>query len=174
MMAVLFYGSLLFGLAFVLHVIMWRIHLPKRPTRVLSLFFLGVLCCGSVILYKYAPKFSIFGVHPPVAIAEYFQIWLYFVSLTLAYMITYSAIEADSPSLLIIMKISDAGASGLAKEHLEREMDDSVLIEPRVKDLLIDKMAELYEGKYRLKMKGILMARLFTFYRNVMRAGKGG
>jgi len=99
---------------------------------------------------------------------------IYFIALTLAYMITYSAVEVDSPSLIIIMKISEAGKLGLTKESLEGEMDDSVLIKPRLKDLLIDRMAEVHEGRYRLRKKGILMARLFTFYRNMMRAGKGG
>jgi len=105
---------------------------------------------------------------------EYLQIWLYFVSLTLAYMITYSAIEVDSPSLLIIRKISKVGPIGLTRDQLEYEMNDSVLIEPRINDMLLDRMAELREERYRLTMKGILMAHLFTFYRNLMRVGKGG
>lgn len=173
-MAILFYGSLLFVIAFALHLIIWRIHLPKRQTKVLLLVFFGVLGCGSFIFHKYALKLSILGLHPPGVMSGYFQIWLYFISLTLAYMITYSAIEADSPSLLIIKKISEAGASGLSKEILEREMDDNVLIKPRLKDLLIDRMAEQNEGKYRLRPKGFLVARVFIFYRNLIRANKGG
>ena len=173
-MAVLVYGSLLFGLAFVLHVVCWRIRLPKRQIKVLLLIFFGFLCVGSFILQRYALKISIFGLHPPSDVSEYFQFAIYFISLTLAYMITYSAIEADSPSLLIVMKISDAGKSGLSKEVLGRDMDDKVLIEPRIKDLLIDKMAEMREEKYLLTKKGLLMARLFKFYRDLMRANKGG
>ena len=173
-MGVLLYGSFLFGLSFILHFVIWRIHVPKRQAKVLFLLFLGVLCCGCFIYWKYDTKLSIFGFHPPTTLAQYLQMGIYFIALTLAYMITYSAVEVDSPSLIIIMKISEAGKLGLTKESLEGEMDDSVLIKPRLKDLLIDRMAEVHEGRYRLRKKGILMARLFTFYRNMMRAGKGG
>jgi hypothetical protein len=153
---------------------MWRIHVPKRQAKVLFLLFLGVLCCGFFICWKYGTKLSIFGFHPPTTLAQYLQISMYFLSLTLAYMITYSAVEADSPSLIMIMRISDAGKQGLPKESLEREIDDGVLIEPRLTDLLVDKMANVHEGRYRLRVKGILMARVFVFYRHMMGAGKGG
>ncbi len=173
-MTALIYGSILVASAFALHVIIWRIHLPKRQTKTLLLLFFGVLSCGSLFLLIYAAEITIFGLHPPDTVLDFFQIWLYFISLTLAYMITYSAIEADSPSLLIILKIAEAGETGFDKNILNHELDDSVLILPRLNDLLVDKMAVLEEGKYRLKLKGILLARLFTFYRNIMRLEKGG
>lgn len=173
-MGVLLYGSLLFGLSFFLHFIVWRIHVPKRQAKVVFLLFVGALCYGSFIFWKYDEKLSIFGLHPPGDLAQFLRFWVYYLSLTLAYMITYSAIEADSPSLIITMKIAEAGRSGLTKEGLEYSIDDDTLIEPRLKDLLTDKMAELHEGKYRLRMKGIIIAQLFRFYREIMRAGKGG
>ncbi|MBW1859182.1 MAG: hypothetical protein JRI70_03680 [Deltaproteobacteria bacterium] len=173
-MTVLFYGSLLFGLGLVVHVVIWRVHLPKRQAKVIFLLFAGFLFCGSYILWKYRHGLSILGFHPPSDLAQYLQFWIYYVSLTLAYMITYSAIEADSPSLIIIMRIHEAGSSGLAKESLEGVMNDRILIEPRLKDLLVDKMADFQEGKYRLTKKGVLIARLFTFYRGIIKAGKGG
>ena len=125
-------------------------------------------------MWKYGPHLSVLRIYPPTSFAEHFQLSIYFFSLTLAYLITYSAIEADSPSLLIVRKILEAGSFGLSKKSLEDELDNSVLIEPRINDLLRDKMAELHEGKYRLKMKGLLLARLFTFYRNMLKVGKGG
>ena len=129
---------------------------------------------GTLFLFKYTMSINIFSIHPPVSVPEYFQLWLYFVSLTLAYMITYSAIEVDSPSLLIIMKISEAGPIGLTKDQLKYEMDDSVLIKPRIEDMLLDRMTELKQGRFQLTMKGVLLARPFIFYRNLMSAGKGG
>ncbi|MBW1742170.1 MAG: hypothetical protein JRJ47_01910 [Deltaproteobacteria bacterium] len=173
-MTVLFYGSLLFGLGLVVHFVIWRIHLPKRQAKIIFLLFTGFLCCGSYILWKYRQELSILGLHPPGDLAQYLQFWVFYVSLTLAYMITYSAIEADSPSLIIIMRIHEAGSSGLAKENLEGVMNDRVLIEPRMKDLLVDKMADFQEGKYRLTKKGVMIARLFAFYREIMKMGKGG
>jgi hypothetical protein len=170
----LFYGSLLFGLSFLLQLIMWRISLPKRQTKSLLLLFFAVFFCGSLILNKFVTAITIFGIHPPASLPEYFQMWLYLVSLTLAYMITYSAIEVDSPSLLIIMKISEAEPIGLTKKQLKLGLGDDVLIKPRIDDMLLDRMAELKQGRYRLTRKGILLAQLFIFYRNLMRASRGG
>jgi len=168
------YGSLLFGVAFTLHIIAWRIYIPRRQTKILLLIFLGVLLLGSLILFRFAAAISTFGMHPPTAMVGCFRMWLFVVTLILAYMITYSAIEADSPSLLIILKIHAAGSSGLDKELVALQLDDGVLIKPRLNDLLVDKMAELHHEKYRLKAKGAFMARLFTFHRNLIRANKGG
>ena len=173
-MAALFYGSLLLGLSLIVHFFIWHIHLPRRQAKVILLLFLGGLCCGSYILWEYHQEISILGLHRPGDLAQCLQLWLYYFSLTLAYMITYSAIEADSPSLIIVMRIHEAGKSGLARESLEGAMNDGILIEPRLEDLLLDRMAVLQEGKYRLTKKGILIAWLFTFCRNVMKANKGG
>ena len=173
-MPVLLYGSLLFCLAFLSHVVWWRIRLPKRQIKSLLLIFFAFLCVGSFILRKYALKISIFGLHPPSDVSDVFQLATYFISLTLAYMITYSAIEADSPSLLIVQEIFDAGKSGLGKEMLRLNMNDSVLVEPRINDLLVDKMVEMHGKKYHLTKKGLILARIFKFYRDLMRADKGG
>ena len=173
-MAGITYGSLLIFAAFFLHLIIWQIRVPKRQTRALMQCFLGVFVVGSFIFRYYSPAISVFGLHPPVALTEYFSIGFYFISITLAYIITYSAIEADSPSLMIIMKIHEASESGLNMESLKADLNNSRVILPRLKDLLIDKMAELEEGKYRLRVKGRLMAKLFSSYRNLMVTGKGG
>jgi len=157
-----------------MQLVLWRIRLPKRQTRAIILLFVGTFCCGYFTIWKYGSHLCIFGIYPPNSLAEHFQLSIYFFSLTLAYLITYSAIEADSPSLLIVIKIFEAGSLGLSKESLEYELNNAVLIEPRINDLTRDKMAEFHEGKYRLRMKGILLARLFTFYRNMLKAGKGG
>lgn len=173
-MAAFFYGSLVFAFSLALHVCLWRIRVPKRQTKTLLMLFFGVLAAGSGILGLYPEQICIFNLRPPVSAVDYVQIWLYVGSLILAYMITYSAVEADSPSLSIILLIHAAGPSGLATEQIEKQLDDKILVEPRIRDLLIDEMAEEDRGCYRLKTKGILMARLFSAYRRIMGVGKGG
>jgi hypothetical protein len=172
--AVLFYASSLFGLAFISQVIVWRVHLPNRQTKVICLLFFGFLSGGSLVFWKHGMAFSVFGLRPPDNLAQFLQFWLYYVSLTLAYVITYSAVEADSPSLIIIMRISESGTKGLSHKGLQALINDEILVEARLRDLLTDKMAELTDGKYRLRAKGVVMAQLFRFYRNIMGANKGG
>jgi hypothetical protein len=165
---------LLFAIALILHFIIWRICLPKRQTKALTLIFFGVLFFGALLCFKCTAAIRIFAYHPPGSISEFFQLCLFFSVLTVAYLITYSAVEADSPSLVIAMKIYAAGPTGLSKDTLERELNNAVLITPRIRDLVMDKMVESVGGRYRLKTKGIWMARLFGFYRKLMGAGMGG
>lgn len=89
-------------------------------------------------------------------------------------MITYSAIEADSPSLVMIRAVAKAGSGGLNKKEFEKTMNDDLLVIPRVRDLLNDKMAYIDGEKYRLTPKGFLFARLFVLSRKILNAPKGG
>lgn len=164
----------LFCLSFLAQLAVWRIRIPKRQTKVLLVIFFGTLFTGLLTL-KLAP-FSIPGlaVYAPGHPLEYLHISISFISLTLAYMITYSAIEADSPSLVMIRAVAKAGSEGLDKKEFEKTMNDDILLIPRVRDLLNDKMAYIDGGKYRLTPKGFLFARLFVLSRKILKAPKGG
>ncbi|MEW6618872.1 MAG: hypothetical protein AB1422_05935 [bacterium] len=169
-MKVLFWGSTIFCLAFFLHLIVWKIHLPKRQTKALLEIFFGTLIISILTLWNSAS----FGIFVVESFLEYFHICLFFISFTLAYIITYSGIEADSPSLVIIRKVAEAGSEGLDQKEFDRMMRDDLLIKPRIKDLLSDKMVYMEGDKYKLRSKGALMARIFIFYRQLLNAPKGG
>lgn len=89
-------------------------------------------------------------------------------------MITYSAIEADSPSLVMVMAIANAGPDGMDAREFEATLNDDLLIKPRVADLITDKMAYKEGNRYRLTGKGLLFANIFIYYRMLLRAPKGG
>ncbi len=118
-------------------------------------------------MLRITPSISIFGVTAPTTILEYLHICLFFISITLAYVIIYTAVEADSPSLVIILKIAEKGSKGLVKQEIEQDLNDDILVKPRINDLLKDKMAYLDGNKYKLTRKGILIACLFNFYSKV-------
>lgn len=137
------------------------------------LMFFGTLIAGSVFLWTH-PTFSLLGIDAPAVWTEYVRIALLFTAFTLAYMITYSGLEADSPSLVMVLSIARAGPEGLSKDVFYQQMTDDILIKPRVRDLLTDHMAYLDGDTYRLTPKGILLARIFVTYRSILGAGKGG
>ena len=56
----------------------------------------------------------------------------------------------------------------------ELDLDDDLLIKPRVADLVRDQMVEIQNGNYDLKTKGRIMALVFRQFRHLMGAGKGG
>jgi len=147
--------------------------LPKRQVKTLLQLFFAVMGAG-VLLLAVFPSIRLWGVSAPRGLNEYIHIMVFFISLTLAYMITYSALEADSPSLVMVMKIESAGSGGLPKEEFDKSMNDDILVKPRVNDLLIDHMACLDGDKYKLTQKGVLFANIFIFYRKLLNVKKGG
>src|SRR3989338_10174988 len=118
-MLVLLYSLLLFSFAFFLHVILWKIYLPKRQAKVLLQIFFGILIVGILFLINISSFVSEAENLVPQKIPEYLHICLIFISLTLSYMITYSALEADSPTLVMVMTIEKAGQEGLDKKEFD-------------------------------------------------------
>lgn len=173
-MRVLVTGLSLFLLAFLIHLAVWKIRLPKRQVKTLLQLFFLTLLAGVFALWSASPGFEIAGIAPLEDIWEYLHISLFFLSLTLAYMITYTALEADSPSLVMIMTISNAEPEGLSKERFEELMNDETLVMPRIRDVLLDRMVYMDGNRYCLTPKGALMARLFLFYRKLIKAPEGG
>ena len=173
-MVVLFWATLFWLLAFLLHFIVWKRHLPRRQIRALLLTFFAVLFAGCGILWNY-PEITLFGITAvPVGWISLAHIVLYFTSLTLAYMITYSALEADSPSLVMVLKIAVAGDAGLPRQVFHEQLNDTLLVEPRLHDLVTDKMVVMDGQRYRLTAKGRWMAWLFIGFRNLLKLDKGG
>jgi len=173
-MKVLVFGLMIFCLAFLIHLIVWKIRLPKRQVKTMLLLFCATLL-GSILLLWNAPaSFKLFNLTAPDNIWEYLHICLFFVSLTLAYMITYSALEADSPSLVMVMAINSAEPEGLDKKRFGELMSDETLVMPRIRDVLTDKMVYMEGDKYRLTPKGAFMARMFTLWRRLINAPEEG
>lgn len=164
-MAILFSTLIIFSLAFLLHFLIWRINLPKkRQTNILLKIFYSVLVFSFFIL-------RLLGLNN---LRDYLHIFLFYTSLVLAYIVTYSAVEVDSPSLLLVNSIAKRGKNGLEERDLEQLMTDSLLVIPRIKDLLNEELVFLDQGNYKLTSKGRAVAKIFLFYRFLLGAGKGG
>jgi hypothetical protein len=110
----------------------------------------------------------------PEDLAGYFQVLLFYASLVLAYLVTYSAIYAHSPTFLIVLKVAEAGSRGLSRQELEEALGDEMLVKPRIKDLVDDSLAYLQQGRYRLTFKGRIFTAVFIFFRRLLNAGLGG
>lgn len=174
-MSVLFYGLSLVLIAFLIQFSTWRIHLPKNHTKVLLQIFFGTLIVGILMFLKFSTYFTFLGISPPATTYEYLQLIILFISLTMAYITTYSALEVDSPSLVMVMNIAKAGSDGLEKISFDQKLRDDMLVVPRIRDLVTGGMAYLDKGRYRLTSKGVLISRIFRAYRKLLnRDGKGG
>ena len=173
-MAVLVTGVGLFLSAFFIHLLIWRVRLPNKQTRSLLLIFFGALALWTIPLWLFPLLYSKIGL-PAVTLTEYLHTIFLFISLTFAYITTYSGIEVDSPSLVMVMIVKKAGRDGIMKDDFENALTDDILVKPRVRDLVRDNMAYPVNNKYKITRKGVRIARLFIFYRKILKAtDKGG
>lgn len=160
--------------AFLIHLIVWRIRIPTHQTSALLQIFFGTYFLSIPVLWILnRTGYSTFLCFPQT-VFNYAHTLFLFTSCTLAYVITYSAIEADSPSLVIVKLISEAGAAGLDGEALYSRLSDDVLVKPRVHDLLRDTMAVLEGDRVCLTSKGRWFVTIFIFYRALIHAQRGG
>lgn len=174
-MKVLFWGLFIFCLTFFIHLIIWKIRIPKGQIKLLLKLFFFVLAMSLFFLWFISSLNSNFAIYVPEGFLAYIHIALFVISLALVYITTYSALEADSPSLVMVMNIAKAGIQGLSKEELETSLDDNLLIKPRIKDLIESKMISIDKNdRYTITQRGIFFIRIFIFYRNLLRLDKGG
>lgn len=163
-MNILYYEAIIFIFAFFVHFLIWRISLPKKNhTLCLLNIFFGIFIASIFLKFVSLPK--------P---ADYWRLFLLHGSLTLAYIVTYSAIEVDSPSLVILLNIAKSSSGGLSKERLSGIMSNEMLVVPRITDLVDDKMVLIDKDKYKLSSKGVLLINVFIFFRELLKASKGG
>lgn len=172
-MGALVWGLGLWLLGFLAHLAAWRVRTPRRQTRALLAIFFGVLAAGVTVWAARGPQAS-WPAPTPTTAAECLAAALLTASLALAYVISYSALEADSPTLVMVRMIAQAGRAGLPRAQFHRQLTDELLVLPRLADLVRDGLVELRDGRYRLLPKGRRLVTVFLLFRRVLGAGKGG
>ncbi len=166
-MKVLFWGSCVIGVALLLHLIIWKLNLPKRQmaglakifSLVFALWIAGIIACDAGLLNLGPIELSL---------TQILHISLLYWASALFYTLAYSAIEADSPSLGIIMVIYNAGPEGVEREELARLFNMDKFLSSRMDSLVEDKMAELKAGTYSLLPKGRVAMTIVTWYRKFL------
>lgn len=160
-----------FGLllcAFLLHVAWWRIAWPKNSSSKLLCIFMLVLAAGTSA--SYLAEFPADLWHHPQQVAQI--ILLYHAGMA-AYINTYPAVEAASPSLVIADLVASRGS--VSRAELERHFASSQVVLPQVQLLLNDGMVVAGSGgRYTLTSKGRAIARAFGFFRAAIGRAKGG
>lgn len=173
-MLILIFTLSLFCIALLLHLIIWKIKVPNRELKVLFQVFLAVLVLGIMSLWILSIIILDFYSIGAKNFMTYLHISLSYITLMMAYIGNYPAIQVDSPTILIIMNIANAGPQGLSEDSLNRSMNDDFLIKPRIVDLLRARMIHKLNDKYTITKKGIIFIKPFVFYRKILNSHKGG
>lgn len=147
-------------LAWILHLVLWRVRLPKAQLKTLLMIFLSVWVAAVVaLLLSGAALSGVFGF-------LYFS--LIYWSAALCYVITYSAMEGDSPTLSLTRHLHRRGEEGVSHEEMEDFFRQRPFVGARVKALVTDDVFIEEEGGYRLSPGSYLFFRVILGYRRVV------
>lgn len=146
---------------FSVHLIWWRIALPRRQrASLLALFLLG----GAAVAPLVAWLLGQFG-FAPLSWIEWLNVALAILAFALAYVVTYSALEADSPTLSLVRFVARAGKTGAEEEDLRRFMVARPFVAARLSALVEEGMVAEKDGTIVLQDHPYTLFRMVLFYR---------
>jgi hypothetical protein len=155
-MAVFLTALVLFLSALGLHLIVWKIRLPKFQTRALLLLFTLVLSLWLVTL-----------IVRPMSWPDVAHVSLFYTSLSLCYVITYSAFEADSPTLSLIRHAHEASGSGMSPEEVHCFLEKRPFVKARLAALTHDGLVREENGRYFALGGGSIFFRVILVFRKL-------
>ena len=161
-------GLLLLLLAFFVHIVAWRLRLPRRSIRAL-------LCIFAATPLVVVPIY--FAVEPSPAFtdaSDAFRILLFYGSCSLVYVVLYSAIESKSPSLAIVSYVASCGSAGCAEADLADHIIDDEGISARIAAMKATQMIVVSDEQCTLTPAGRRWAELFEFASAIFRLPLGG
>ncbi|MEY2498943.1 MAG: hypothetical protein QOD12_2499 [Verrucomicrobiota bacterium] len=155
-MAVFLTTLVLFLTALGLHLIVWKIRLPKFQTRTLLLLFALVLSLWLLTLIVW-----------PMPLPAVVHVCLFYISLSLSYVITYSAFEADSPTLSLIRHAHEAADQGMSFEEVRLFLEKRPFVKARLAALTHDGLVREENGRYFAIGGGSIFFRVILLFRKL-------
>ena len=158
-------GGLGFIGALVIHIIVWKIRVPKNTLPVFAVIFGGV----------YVAVLSLYPVDSLWAHLDEVGYWSFLYALLgLCYVLTYNGIVYDSPALTLVLLLAEAGDEGLSTETLRAEFSARPFIESRLDQLYRDGLVLEEDGVLHLAGSFQRMLILYDWIRLLFRLKKGG
>lgn len=160
----------LFAASFCFHALLWRVHVPKRQTQALVvIFILTPLVLSALLLF--GPLSSTWGA---LSLEDWVAIALFEITATGCYLIVYTGVEEDSPSISLIWAMKSTGGLGCSRQDLTRVITQERFIKPRIRALERDGFLETTAGGLRLTNRGrraarfaVHLSRLFNIHDSV-------
>jgi small-conductance mechanosensitive channel len=164
-MSSLFLAAGALFLAWIVHLAIWRWRLPRAQLKALLVIFAVVWALAALsVLTGFVGAWSF--------AAGWFVGFLYFCliywSAAFCYVITYSAMEGDSPTLSLTRHLHRRGDEGVSHEEIEEFFRQRPFVGARVKALITDNIFIEEQSGYRLSPGRYLFFRLILGYRRIV------
>jgi hypothetical protein len=167
-MSVLFAAVGLFAAALLVHLVVWRIRVPKQQAATLVVIILTVGILGFSLLFSFGTEdVGLSGARLLLGIGV-------FGGLAAIYLILFSAIEADSPTLTMINLIQAGGIRGVREDKLRLAMSRYSYVEARIDQLLQDKMVIETAHGLQIQPSGRWLCTFILFYRRLLLRSRVG
>jgi hypothetical protein len=170
-MRVLAFSIILTFVSLAVHLLAWRIAIPRRQTRALLAIF-ALVPCVVAATGAFAP--TLLRALGPVSPWEWLHVVLFYVAVTLAYIVVYSALEERSPSMTLLSHAAQAPATGCSRAELEIVLGRASPVEVRLAALVRDGLVDEHLGVCRLTRKGRRLTATFECLRQFLGFGRGG
>ena len=161
-MIVAAYALALFLTAFFIQLCWWRLKVPRRQLATLAALFIAVDVAGCAV-------FAVFGIGPAAQGATFLLLtFVLSASTAVTYVILFTALEADSPSLTILGIISKAGERGISRTDLMQAMARHDYVQERIQQMINDGMVHSTPTGLRLAGQGLLLTSAVLLYRRFL------
>jgi hypothetical protein len=156
--AALLISLALFGAAWLVHLVWWRVRLPRRQ----SMALLAVFAVVPLLAAAAGGARFIAAAEVPAAAALY-------LGAVGCYLILYTGVEQTSPTLVIVRALQAARPRGCSAEELAQLVTDELFVRPRLEALVADGIAAATADGWVLTARGRRTARLAAALARVLR-----
>jgi hypothetical protein len=142
--------------SFAIHVLVWRVRIPRHQTRALMIIFTAVPLLAAFLGLAARERHP--WTMPPVA--DWIAILLCHAAVTASYLVVYTGIEESSPSLVIMNALAAAPGRGCNREELAALITEERFVTPRLRGLEEGQFVAAEAAGHRLTPRGRRVARL--------------
>lgn len=152
--------------AFLVHVALWRWRVPRQAIATLMRIFVGALVAAICAGWAWVPAFG-WGESAYVA--------AFIVAAALAYIVVYTTIQYDSPTLALVNWVLAGGETGRRAGEIDSFIQAHPFVLSRLAELERARLVVRQDDGLRLVKKSHLLLEIGELYRRLMgRSTRGG
>jgi hypothetical protein len=150
------------------HLVVWRAALPRNHTHGLLVVFALAPIAAAGVIGLLRPSWL------PADAAAWLRLGFLYLPCALAYIVCYSAIEQESATLALAVRLTEAGEAGMTRETLRQSLACEDIGGRRLSSLVASGLVRTDCGGYALTGKGRVFARIFSVAESIAGLPRGG
>lgn len=161
---ILLAGISLFLICLFVHVFIWRFWHPRRHGLALLMIFVLPIFILAILLPNLWAAFTWL---------DFASVTLFHLSLSFAYIQTYPAVQALSPSLRILILVQTSMPAGMSEAEVLKFFDAEQILDDRIHDLTVSHLVSEINGALEITTKGRLFILPFLLLRKILGLPQG-